>query len=182
MWQRAGVDLKCLPLGKLITALAHCICHSRRHQVVFYLMTDGVYRTVHLVLRLYLSSGCCRRSFIKAPEDSLPVLLDKYLFSITMKFPSVCFSVTVRNDWSWNLLPLVDHTTEALHSMACSGPAALQTRIRSEPLPRARSHTCGFWMRRSSEAWRCPLSSGCPPSFHPQHSIKVSCSRLQLLP
>lgn len=72
----------------------HSICYSRRHQVVFYLMTDGVYRTVHLVLRLYLSSGCCR-SFTKAPEDSLSVHWDKYLFSITMKLSSVFFSVTV---------------------------------------------------------------------------------------
>lgn len=92
---RATVDLKCLPLRKLITVLAHSICYSRRHQVVFYLMTGRVYRTVHLVLRLYLSSGCCRRSFTTGPEDSLSVLLDKYLFSIKMKFPSVCFSVTV---------------------------------------------------------------------------------------
>lgn len=75
------------------------VCHSVNYSplpalllqhktfIVFYLRIDRVCRTVRLVLRLYLSSNCCSSS-IKATEVCFFILLNKYLYciSIVMKF------------------------------------------------------------------------------------------------
>lgn len=110
-------------------------------------MTDRVYGTFHLVLRLNLSSDCCRRSFTKAPEDSLSFWIN-ICFLSQWNFPgsvSVPLWLTVGNNWSWKLLPLFDHTTEALHRMACSGPAASQGPGDNRFHVHARTHADSKW-------------------------------------